>query len=77
MLCAYPPLWKDVDALGQLLAPASSINILHYPPLYCFLGRIPFFITSWLAGIGTDAQLLNIFEEQRPSYQGIYLLVVC
>jgi len=77
MLSAYPPLWKDVDALGQLVAPASVINILHYPPLYCFLGRIPFLITSWLAGIGTDARLLSIFDEQGPSYQGIYLLVIC
>jgi hypothetical protein len=77
MLCAYPPLWKDVDALGQLLAPASALNILHYPPLYCFLARIPFLITSWLAGVGTNAQLLNIFEQQQPLYEGVYLLVIC
>jgi hypothetical protein len=47
-------------------------------PLFTlFLGRIPFYITSWLAGIGTNTQLLNIFEQQRPSYEGVYLLVVC
>src|SRR5208282_2126776 len=29
LLCFYPPLWKDIDANGQLLRPASELNILH------------------------------------------------
>jgi hypothetical protein len=29
LLSSFSPLWKDVDALGQLLAPASALNILH------------------------------------------------
>ena len=48
LLSFYPPLWKDVDANGQLLRPASDLNILHFPPVYSFLGRVPFALTTWL-----------------------------
>ena len=76
LLSSYAPLWKDVDALGQLAIPASDLNILHFPPVYCFLGRIPFAITSWLAGAGGHGTVQSLFEQQMPSLMGIYLLVV-
>src|SRR5262249_31986119 len=76
LLSSHAPLWKDADASGQLLAPASALNILHYPPLYCFLGRIPFFITSWIANIWGPRPLHSLFEQQEPSVEGIYLLVI-
>ena len=76
LLSSYAPLWKDVDALGQLAIPASDMNILHFPPVYCFLGRIPFAITSWLAGAGGHGTVQSLFEQQMPSLMGIYLLVV-
>jgi hypothetical protein len=46
LFCSFPPLWKDVDALVQLTVPACDVNILHYPPLYSFSGRIPFVVAS-------------------------------
>jgi hypothetical protein len=76
LLFCYPPLWKDVDALGQLVAPASVLNILHNPPLYCFLARVPFLITSWIANIWMNRPLYGVFEQQQPSLEGIYLLVI-
>ena len=76
LLSSYPPLWKDVDALGQLTEPASVINILHYPPLYSFAGRIPFFVTSWIANIWVSRPLQSLFEQQHPSPEGIFLLVI-
>jgi len=76
LLSSYPPLWKDVDALGQLALPACDLNILHFPPVYCFLGRIPFAVTSWLAGPGGHRTVQSLFEQQVPSLIGIYLLVV-
>src|SRR6202011_1521342 len=76
LLSSYPPLWKDVDALAQLTAPASAVNILHYPPLYCFTGRIPFFVTDLIANSGVDRPLHGIFEQQHPTPGGVYLLVI-
>jgi SAM-dependent methyltransferase len=76
LLLFYPPLWKDVDALGQLTAPASVLNILHNPPLYCFFARLPFLITSWIANIWMNRSLYGVFEQQQPSLEGIYLLVI-
>ena len=76
LLSSYPPLWKDVDALGQLAAPASVINILHYPPLYCFSARIPFFLASWIANVGVNRPIHCLFEQQQPSLEGIYFLVI-
>jgi hypothetical protein len=76
LLSSFSPLWKDVGALGQLLAPASALNILHYPPLYCFVSRIPFFITSWIANLWVSRPLHGLFEQQEPSLEGIYLPVI-
>ena len=76
LLSSYAPLWKDIDAHGQLVLPACDLNILHFPPVYCFLGRIPFAIASWLAGAGGHWTVQSLFEQQVPSLMGIYLLVV-
>jgi hypothetical protein len=77
LLLFYPILWKDIDALGQLIWPVGSTNILHYPPLYCFGGRIPFWIGDLLEAVFFGKQLptLNLLAEQRPSIFGLYALV--
>ena len=66
LLCTYPPLWKDIDGVNQLVAAPGVINILHFPPLYSFFARIPFWITSGY----------SIFQEQAPRIAGTYLLVI-
>jgi hypothetical protein len=76
LFCSFPPLWKDVDALAQLTAPACDVNILHYPPLYSFSGRIPFAITSWIADLGIYRPFRSIFDQQQPCLAGVYLLVI-
>jgi hypothetical protein len=77
LILFYPILWKDIDALGQLIWPVGSTNILHYPPLYCFGGRIPFWIGDILEAAFSGKQLptLDLFAEQRPSIVGLYTLV--
>jgi hypothetical protein len=75
LLIAYPPLWKDVDAVSQLLRPASELNILHFPPIYCFLGRIPFVLTAWIDE-GGHKPLHSLLDEQLPPLAGFYLLVI-
>jgi hypothetical protein len=72
LLSVYPPLWKDVDALGQLISPAGITNIYHFPALFCFSARlIVWFGDSFLTWKSPD--LLGL---QSPTLQGIYTLVV-
>jgi hypothetical protein len=77
LLLFYPILWKDIDALGQLIWPVGSTNILHYPPLYCFVGRIPFWIGDLLQAtfLGKQLPTFDLFAEQRPSIAGLYALI--
>jgi hypothetical protein len=71
-LARYLPFWKDIDATVQLIASAYDDNLLHFPPLYSFLGRVPFFvIDSILSGHAP-----GIFERQHPSLAAVYSLVV-
>jgi len=73
LLCTFPPLWKDIDAFWQLAAKADAVNILQYPPVYCFLSRIPFGLASGLEGHGFHHNLLS---KQIPTDLGLYILVV-
>jgi hypothetical protein len=78
LLLAYPPLWKDVDALGQLIWAKSPANIIHFPPLYCFTGRIPFWIGDSIHALlnGQPLPAFNPFAEQHPTALGIEALVI-
>lgn len=78
LLLAYPPLWKDVDALGQLIWRAGWANILHYPPLYCFTGRIPFWIGDCIHALlgGQSLPMLRLFSEQHPTGLGLEALII-
>jgi hypothetical protein len=75
LLSSYPPLWKDIDANSQLLGPASDLNILHFPPVYSFLGRIPFALTTWFSE-GGGSPFPSLFDQQTPPLAGFYFLVV-
>jgi hypothetical protein len=70
-LLFYPPLWKDIDALSQLVLPASVTNIFHFPAIYCFLARIPIWIGDCLA----HPRPLDLMGTQQPSITGIFCLV--
>jgi hypothetical protein len=78
LLLVYPPIWKDVDALGQLIWQAGWGNILHYPPLYCFTGRIPFWLGDFILALlsGQPLPALNLLGEQHPNWLGIQLLII-
>lgn len=78
LLLAYPPLWKDVDALSQLIWRAGWGNILHYPPLYCFTGRIPFWLGDCIHALlsGQSLPALRLFSEQHPTGLGIETLII-
>jgi hypothetical protein len=68
----YLPFWKSSDVLCQLGNPFNSENILLVPPIYCILGRIPFWLTDTLL-LGSSP---NIFSSQHPSLAAVYTLIV-
>jgi hypothetical protein len=78
LLLVYPPIWKDVDALAQLVWQAGWGNILHYPPLYCFTGRVPFWVGDSILALlsGQPIPSLHLFAGQHPSWLGIELLII-
>ncbi|HZC35795.1 MAG TPA: hypothetical protein VE242_09290 [Chthoniobacterales bacterium] len=72
LLIRYQPFWKDVDVQTQLLTAAGSLNILHSPPIYCFLARLPFWLTDTLIhGIAAP-----IFGQQYPSLPAVWVLIL-
>ena len=72
LLLVYPPLWKDLDALCQLIMPADVTNIYHFPALFCFSARLIF----WLGDFFLTWRPPDLLALQRPTLQGIYTLVV-
>ena len=72
LLAVYPCLWKDVDALGQLIAPADVGNIYHFPALFCFSARA----VIWIGDQFSMSRPFDLFALQRPTVLGIYALVV-
>ncbi len=78
LLLRYPILWKDIDALAQLVWRAGAVNILHYPPIYCFGGRVPFWIDHAVSSLlgGGKVPPLDLFGPQQPTLHGLYLLII-
>jgi hypothetical protein len=72
LLSVYPPLWKDVDALVQLIFPAEVTNIYHFPALFCFGARL----IVWLGDFFFTWKPPDLLVLQKPTLQGIYTLVV-
>jgi hypothetical protein len=72
MFWRFLPFWKDVDAIHQLISPAWEANILHFPPIYCFGARLPF----WLVDKLISGSAPSIFDEQRPSLAAVLALVI-
>ena len=72
MFWRFLPFLKDVDAVLQLIAPASEANILHHPPIYCFGARLPF----WFADKLISGTAPSIFDEQYPSSSAVFALLI-
>jgi hypothetical protein len=72
MFWRYLPFWKDVDAFHQLISPPWAANILHFPPVYCFGARVPF----WLADQLISNSSPSVFDAQYPSFAAVLALLV-
>ena len=77
-LVTFTPLWKGGDANAQLILKAGASNILHFPPLYCFLARLPICFGDYLEAFYQHRPLpiCNIFSQQHPSFAGVWLLIL-
>jgi hypothetical protein len=72
MFWRFLPFWKDVDAVHQLISPAWGANILHFPPIYCFGARLPF----WFSDKLISGSAPSIFDEQHPSLAAVLALFI-
>ena len=72
VLTVYPPLWKDVDALVQLVQAGYEGNIYHFPALFCFGARG----VVWLGDHLSVSRPFDLLAPQSPTLQGIYILIV-
>ena len=54
------------------MIPFAADNILLVPPIYCLLGRIPFWLTDTLL-LGSSP---SIFSFQHPSLAAVYVLII-
>lgn len=70
LFATLPPLWKDDDALVQLLAPPSSMTILHFSWLYSALATLPGYLVDWLlASVGLAAWPGWAFWQPLPEFE--------
>jgi hypothetical protein len=76
LLLKFPPLWRDSDGFYQISAAPGELTILHWPPLYCFLARLPIalgeIINAYLCGHSFPG-----FRISPPTFTdlGVLLLV--
>jgi hypothetical protein len=78
MLSVIPPLWRDVDAYGELTGPPGPGTILLYGPLYCFAARIPLclgYIIDCLRA-GGPLPTLRFFVHPVLSDAGVFALLI-
>jgi hypothetical protein len=76
-LLAVPPLWRDCDGFYQLATKPNLLQVLHWPPLYCFLGRIPLLLGDLLSRFfpGRPTPSLS-FDDPAFTDIGLYLLAL-
>jgi len=56
-LIFVPPLWRDYDGFVQIATKIGFLTVLHFPPFYCFVARIPLFVGSLLDGTAFSSGL--------------------
>ena len=51
LLLNFPPLWRDSDGFWQITGKFNDLTVLHWPPLYCFVARLPIALGQILAAL--------------------------
>lgn len=78
LLATLPPLWRDSDGFNQVMQRPGAMTIVNFPPLYCFLARVPLYVGDlWeCAFSGASLPFLTFFREPVLTDTGLFLLVV-
>lgn len=78
MLNMIPPLWRDIDAHGEVAHPFGPETILLHGPLYSFVARLPLFLgysaDCWRAS--WPLPTLSFFAHPILSDSGVYALLI-
>ncbi len=77
LLFTVPPLWRDSDGYNQITTRPGGMTIVHFPPLYCFLSRLPLYLGSLCEGLRSGAPLpsADFFRTPVLTDTGIFLLL--
>jgi hypothetical protein len=78
MLSVIPPLWKDVDAYGEVTQAPGTGTILLYGPLYCFAARIPLYLGYAVDCLKANGALptLRFFIHPILTDSGVFALLI-
>jgi hypothetical protein len=72
-----PPLWRDEDAIQEIVAPFTPKGIIHFLPGYCLGGRLIIFAGSIVAGFIGGHGLPRLSISDTPlTDSGICALIV-
>jgi hypothetical protein len=76
-LLQVSPLWRDSDGFYQLADKPNVLQILHWPPLYCFLARIPLLIGDFASQFfpGKPAPSIS-FDNPAFTNIGVFALIL-
>jgi hypothetical protein len=78
MLSVIPPLWRDVDAYGEVTQPFGPGTILLYGPLYCFAARIPLYLGYAIHSLSAGGPFPALHFVGRPilTDSGVFALLI-
>jgi hypothetical protein len=78
MLSVIPPLWRDVDAYGEVTSPPGPGTILLYGPIYCFAARIPLCLGYAIECLraGSALPTLRFFVDPILTDSGVFALLI-
>jgi len=77
LLLNFPPLWRDSDGFWQVTGEFNDLTVLHWPPLYCFLARLPIAFGQILAASARGQGIPQIsFIHPVMTDLGVSLLLI-
>ena len=75
-MARLPPLWRGTDSLFQIASPPGDVTLLHFPPLYPFLSRLPILLVSaWCNAGHLHSLQLGVKRWVALNDTGLLLLV--
>ena len=76
VMARLPPLWRGTDGLFQIASPPGDVTLLHFPPLYPFLSRLPILLVSaWCNAGHLHSLQLGVKRWVALNDTGLLLLV--